>query len=275
MPKAKPPKTLSALARSLARHGRRALVVADLDGVVTKSYNRVLIDASAIPEFATIRARGNNCYIGTGATLGAILRLADGENGLLKQAVSMTANPLVRNRVNLLSALDPESEHFDVATALVVLRSKVRVQSMIRSRLMSIDEFLLAAASGLKAGEFPAAVEFSKLGLEWQVGFFRVNPGRGKPTVSAAVRLKRRRNVVIDPEIVVSSSTIIPVRAPVASKALDRQALTFKNVKRVAEVAAVEMLEVAGLREDPYESSLVEVAVSRAISRVNEILSIS
>ena len=55
-----------------------------------------------------------------------------------------------------------------------------------------------------------------------------------------------------------------------ASKALNRQYLNEANVKGVAAIAAGEMLEMAGLEEDAYESSLVEVAVARAVRRVND-----
>lgn len=259
------------MARLLAKHGKRALVVSDLDGLARRSANRVLIDASGIRGFSNVKRRGRRWLVGAGATFGDVLREVEGENGLLKQAVSMTANPLVRNRVIVLTALDPESEYFDLATALVALDGRVHVHSTSGSRVMPIESFLLAAAEGLRPGEFPSAIEFQTLDSQWRVGFFRVNPGQGKPTVSAAVRTRLRRNVAIEPLIVVSSSTIIPVLAPAASKALAGLSLIEPNVTRIAELAAGEMLEIADLGEDPYESSLIQVAVSRALRRINEI----
>lgn len=273
MPKTQTPETLTALARALARHRTRAVVVPDSDGGERAGGKQVLVDIGKIRGLAGITGRGRTRHIGAGSTFGDVLRTIDGENGLLKQAISMMASPLIRNRVTVLRALAADSPYFDLATALVSLRAKVRVQSTTSSRVVGIDEFLLAEAEGLKPGEFPSAVEFQVLEPERQAGFFRVNPGRGKPTVSASVLTRLRRNVAVDPEIAVSSSTVIPVMAPAASKALTRQALTEANVKRAAEVAAREMLELAGLEEgedDPYERSLIEVTVSRAVRRLLE-----
>ena len=215
-------------------------------------------------------SRGRKVTIGAGANLGDILRQVKGENGLLKRAVSMMANPLVRNRVTVFSALGADSHYFDLATALVSLGAQVRLQSTRGRRIIPINEFVLAASAGLEGGEFPAAVEFTMLEPKWRVGFFRVNPGGGRPTVSASVKTRLRRNVALGPEIIVSSSTVIPVVVRGASKALHGLALNESNVKGVAAIAAGEMLEMAGLEEDAYESSLVEVAVARAVRRVNE-----
>jgi carbon-monoxide dehydrogenase medium subunit len=228
-----------------------------------------VISVASIPALTGITRRGGNRQIRTGSTLGRVLADNDGENGLLRQAVSMMANPLVRNRITVLSALDPASHYFDLATALVSLKARVRVQAPKASRLMAIGDYLLAAAAGFKPGEFPSVIEFSVLDPARHVGFFRVNPGRGKATVSASFLTRLRRNVAIDPEIVVSSSTVIPVPAPNASRSLVRQALTDANVKKAAEIAAGEMLELTGQEngDDPYERSLVEVAVARAVRR--------
>jgi len=271
MPKTLTPETLTDLSRLLARHRNRAVIVIEADGTQRPGPNRTVIDVSGIPGFSNITRRGQTCQIGAGATLGGVLREIQGENGLLRQAVSMMANPLVRNRVTVLSALDPESQYFDLATALVSLHARVRVRSQKGGRSVAIDDFLVAAAEGLKSGEFPSAVEFTALDPEYRAGFFRVNPGRGKPTVSASVLARLRRNVAVDPKIAVSSSTVIPVPVPGASRALTRQVLSDNNIKKVAEIAAAEMLEMAGMEEDdPYERSLIEVAVSRAIRRMSE-----
>ena len=232
--------------------------------------SRVVIDVGKIPGFGAVSKRRGKVSFGTGATFGEVLRKISGENGLLKQALSTLANPLVRNRLTVFEGLDPESPYFDLSTALVTLRAQVRLQSPSGSRTLGIEDFLVEAAEGLNRGEFPAHVEFPVLDSKDRVGFFRVNPGAGKNTVSAAIRTKLRRNIASGPEIVVSSSTIIPVRSPAAEKALARQALSDNNMKVASEAAAEEMLEIAELEDDPYERSLIEVAVSRAIKRVFE-----
>jgi CO/xanthine dehydrogenase FAD-binding subunit len=271
MPKTQTPETLADLAKVLARHRDRVLLVPDSEGSERPAARQVRVDIGKVRGLAGITRKGRTLQIGTGSTLGEVLRRIQGENGLLMQAVSMMANPLVRNRVTVLAALDPESHYFDLATALVSLRARVRVQSQTSSRVMAIGDFLLAAAEGLKPGEYPSSVEFAFLDEDRHAGFFRVNPGRGKPTVSASVLTRLRRNVALDPEIAVSSSTLIPVFVPRASRALLRQSLSDANVKNAAGIAAVEMMELEGSEEDdPYERSLIEVAVSRALRRLLE-----
>ena len=61
--------------------------------------------------------------------LGRLAREASGANGLLRQAASIIANPLVRNKVTFLEALNPESPYFDITTPLVLLEAKVQLQS--------------------------------------------------------------------------------------------------------------------------------------------------
>ena len=265
------PKTLKELARVLARHGARALVVPEAEPALRTPPKAVVVDISKIPSFSRLVNSRGEVSFGSGITLGQLLHQVDGENGLLKQALSMLANPLIRNRITVLEALGLDSPYFDLATALVTLGAKVRLQSPGASRTLSMNDFLLEAAEGLKKGEFPAKVDFTAMDSSYRVGFFRVNPGTGKPTVSASIRSKLRRNVALNPEIVVSSSTVIPIRAQKGEKALNRQTLTDVNVKVASEASAAEMIEISHLEEDDaYERSLIEVAVSRAIRRLQE-----
>ena len=271
MPKTQTPQTLMGLAKMLSRQTRRVLVVPDRDAARPVT-NRDVLDVGRIPGFSAVTARGRKVTIASGATLGQVQDGVRGENGLMKQAISMMVNPLVRNRVTVLESLEPDSPYFDLATVLLALNANVRIQSISGVRTVPITEYLLAVAGDLKPGEFPAMVDFARLGEEWRVGCFRVNPGSSKNTVSAAIVTRIRKNVAIEPKVYVSSSSVIPVFAPLTSNALSRKLLSDNNVKMVAEQAGQEMLELEGIEDDdPYESSLIEVAVSRAIRRLNAI----
>ena len=271
MPTTLTPQTLMGLAKMLSRQSRRVLVVPDRDAARPVT-NRDVLDVGRIPGFSAVKRQGRKVTIASGATLSQVLDGVRGENGLLKQAITMMVNPLVRNRVTVLEALEPDSPYFDLATALLALDANVRIQTTSAQYTVPMAEYLLAAAGDPKPGEFPAMVDFARLGEEWRVGFFRVNPGPSKNTVSAAIVTRIRKNVAVEPKVYVSSSTVIPVFAPLTSKALSRTLLSDNNVKMVAEQAGQEMLELEGIEDDdPYESSLIEVAVSRAIRRLNEI----
>src|SRR2546425_11075617 len=109
-----------------------------------------------------------------GVNLGRFARDAVGENGLLRQAASIIANPLVRNRVTLVEALRPGSPYFDITTPLVLLEAKVRLQSAAGGRTMPIRDFLEATAEGLKKGELPTALGVSPRHPQPKVAVLRV-----------------------------------------------------------------------------------------------------
>jgi carbon-monoxide dehydrogenase medium subunit len=230
---------------------------------------KVAIDVSAVEPLHEIEVRRDKAIIGTGMNLGRLVREAPGANGLLRQAASIIANPLVRNKVTLLEALNPESPYFDITTPLVLLDAKVRLQSPSGKRTLSIRDYLEVATKGLKKGEIPTAVEFPPLPPDTRVGFFRVARQGGKGTVSVAARMKLVRTVCLDPEIVVSSLTLIPLRARQAEKEIADKPANEATIKRASEVAANEILAMAE-KDNPYERTLIEIAVARTLRSIME-----
>jgi CO/xanthine dehydrogenase FAD-binding subunit len=125
------------------------------------------------------------------------------------------------------------------------------------------------ASEGLKKGEIPVQVEFPRLGSDERVGFFRVVRMSGNGSVSAAARMKLLRNVCKDPEIVVSSLSLIPLRSKLAEKELHGQAASEDVIKRAATIAANEILEL-GDSKNSYERSLIEITVARTLRTIME-----
>src|SRR6185295_4710432 len=166
------PKSIPELIRLIARHGKRALLVSGVDASADKlSSGKVIIDVTGVNPLNEIEQNRDKISIGTGINLGRLAREATGENGLLRQAASIIANPLVRNRVTFIQALEPDSPYFDITTPLVLLDAKVKLQSGTGKRTLSIRDYLEAATKGLKKGEIPISVEFTKLPSEQKVGF--------------------------------------------------------------------------------------------------------
>jgi CO/xanthine dehydrogenase FAD-binding subunit len=262
------PKTISELVRIVVRKGKD-VVFSSGDGGDRPPAGKVTVDISQIGALQEISAKKDKVIIGSGLSLGKLSREAAGENGLIRQAALLVANPLVRNRVTFMEALDPRSSYFDITTPLVLLDARVRLQGPASKRTLSIREFLDQAAKGLKKGELPVAVEFAKLPGTSRVGFFRVARENGKGSVSAAVRTRLAKNVAMDPEVVVSSLTVIPLRSKVAEKELARQQLSEETIKRAAAAAAEEVSSYAE-KPNPYEKTLVEITVSRTLRDIME-----
>jgi carbon-monoxide dehydrogenase medium subunit len=263
------PKTISELVKIIARKGKNTLLVSGVDPSDRPVAGKVMVDVNHIGALHEISVAKDRVVIGTGINLGRLSREAVGENGLLRQAASLIANPLVRNRVTLAQALDPDSPYFDITTPLVLLDAKIRTQSPTGKRTVSIREFLDQATKGLKKGEMPVAVEYSKLAASQKVGFFRVARMGGKGSVSAATRMRFVRNTALDPEIVVSSLTVVPLRSKSAEKEIAGKAASEASIKGAASVAAEEIGAYAD-KPNPYEQTLIEIAVARTLRDIME-----
>jgi aerobic carbon-monoxide dehydrogenase medium subunit len=270
MPAIQTPKSVPELLKMIAKLGTRSVLVSGVDPAGDRTASgKVVIDLAGVAPLHEIEEKRDKVTIGTGINLGRLARDAVGENGLLRQAASLIANPLVRNRVTLVEALDSGSPYFDITTALGLLEAKVRVQTPTSKRMLSVRDFLEAATKGLKKGELPTAVEFSTLSPGEKVGFFRVARMGGKGSVSAAIRMKLVRMVCQDPEIVVSSLSLIPVRAKLAEKEIAGKPATEESIKKASQVAAEEMLSLAK-KDNPYERTLIEITVARTLRGIME-----
>jgi aerobic carbon-monoxide dehydrogenase medium subunit len=264
------PKSVADLIKVVAKHGKRCHFVSGVDPTADRiPAGKVVVDLGGVNAINEIDVAKDKVVIGTGLNLGRVTRDVGGENGLLRQASSIIANPLVRNRVTFLQALDPESPYFDITTPLVLLESKVRLQSPTGKRMISIRDYLDLASEGLTKSEIPVQVEFARLAGDARVGFFRVVRMSGNGTVSAAARMKLVRNVCKDPEIVVSSLSLIPLRSKLAEKELHGQPASEDGIKRAATIAANEILEM-GDSKNSYERSLIEITVARTLRTIME-----
>jgi CO/xanthine dehydrogenase FAD-binding subunit len=87
--------------------------------------------------------------------------------------------------------------------------------------------------------------------------------------VSAAARLKLIRTVCRDPEIVVSSLTLIPLRAKLAEKEISDKPANEDSIKKAAQLAAEEILEMSE-KDNPYERTLIEITVARTLRSIME-----
>jgi len=252
----------------VAKYGKRSVLVSGVEASAAPA-GKVVIDLSGVEPLHEIDIKRDKVTIATGMNFGRLVRDATGANGLLRQSASLIANPLVRNKITLVEALNPDSSYFDITTPLVLLDAKVRLQSPTGKRTLSIRDYLDAATKGLKKGEIPTTIEFSSLAPDVKVGFFRVARMGGKGTVSAAARLRLVRTVCTNPEIVVSSLTLIPLRAKQAEKEIDDKPASELAIKRAAEVAADEILAMSD-KDNPYERTLVEIAVARTLRSIME-----
>ena len=142
MPAIQTPKSVPELVKLIARHGKRSVLISGVNASSDRiTAGKVVIDLTGVHPLNEIDEKKHRITIGTGMNLGRFAREATGENGLLRQAASIIANPLVRNKITLVAALDPESPYFDITTPLVLLDARVRLQSPSGRRTLSIRDF--------------------------------------------------------------------------------------------------------------------------------------
>jgi aerobic carbon-monoxide dehydrogenase medium subunit len=264
------PKSVPELLKLVAKFGKRSVLVSGVDASATNApTGKVVIDLTGIEPLNEIDLKRDKITIGTGVNLGRLVRDAPGANGLLRQAASIIANPLVRNKITFVEALHPDSPYFDITTPLVLLDAKVKLQNPTGKRTLSIRDYLDAVTKGLKKGEIPTGIEFSTLPPEAKVGFFRVARMGGKGSVSTAARMKLVRTICKEPEIVVSSLTLIPLRAKQAEKEIVDKPANEDSIKRAASVAADEILAMSE-KDNPYERTLIEITVARTLRTIME-----
>jgi aerobic carbon-monoxide dehydrogenase medium subunit len=270
MPETQTPKSVPDLLKLIAKYGKRSVLVSGVDASATNPPSgKVVIDLSDVEPLNEIEIKREKVTIGTGMNFGKLVRDASGANGLLRQAASLIANPLVRNKVTVVEALNPDSPYFDITTPLVLLDAKIKLQSPTGKRTLSIRDYLEAATKGLKKAEIPTAIEFAALAPDKKVGFFRVARMGGKGTVSAAACMRLVRTVCKEPEIVVSSLTLVPIRAKQAEKELMDKPANELSIKRASQVAADEILAISD-KGNPYERTLIEIAVARTLRTIME-----
>jgi len=107
-------------------------------------------------------------------------------------------------------------------------------------------------------------VEFERIPPTHRAGFFRVARMNGKGSVSAATRIRMVRNTAMDPEIVVSSLTVIPLRSKAAEKEIAGKTISEETIKSAATKAAEEIGAFAE-KQNAYDNTLIEIAVSRTL----------
>src|SRR5215469_1741461 len=107
------PKSVPDLLRLIAKHGKRSMLVSGVEAFGDRAPSgKVLIDLIGVEPLNEIEIKRDKISIGTGMNLGRLARESSGANGLLRQAASIIANPLVRNKITLVEALGPESPYF-------------------------------------------------------------------------------------------------------------------------------------------------------------------
>ena len=86
-------------------------------------------------------------------------------------------------------------------------------------------------------------------------------------SVSAAARMKMVKGKCLDPEIFVSSLTLIPLRSKAAEQEISGKDSSETSIKRASKLAADEIGEMAE-KHNAYEHTLIEITVARTLRSI-------
>jgi CO/xanthine dehydrogenase FAD-binding subunit len=142
------PETLPEALEMLAGYAPDALPVAGGTNLIPdmrggKRRPGVVVNVAGLDELQGIRREDGHVVIGSGVTIAELLDsdLIAGHAPVLRQAASVFANPLVRNRATVGGNLGNASPAADTAPPLLVLGAKVRLASEGEARWVPLEDF--------------------------------------------------------------------------------------------------------------------------------------
>jgi carbon-monoxide dehydrogenase medium subunit len=191
-----------------------------------------LVNVSGLDELRGIRRENGYVVVGSGVTVAELLEcdVITEHAQVLKQAASVFANPLVRNRATLGGNLGNASPAADTAPPLLVLDAEVELTTSDGSRWVPLRDFFVHVCDTVCApAELITAVRWSVPGPQ-TFGRFRklsLRKSTAVSVVSVAVQLAfDGAGRCEDARIALGAVAPTPVRAYEAEEILRGEALT-------------------------------------------------
>jgi carbon-monoxide dehydrogenase medium subunit len=216
-------------------------LLVDLRG--RKRFDELLLDLSGIGELRGIVVDGDDLVIGAATTIGELLRSPEvGERaGLLREACTMFAAPLVRNRATIGGNLLHASPAADTAPPLLALDAAVELQSSRGKRVVPLHEFFVGPCeTQRKADELATAIRvpipWSK--TRWAYEKLRLRKADAISVVSVAAVALPSENGFREVRIGLGAVAPTPIRARKAEPLLKESKPTDEAVVEAARLAA-------------------------------------
>jgi carbon-monoxide dehydrogenase medium subunit len=235
----------------------------------------VLVDIGRLPDLRGILlARG-----GTSVSVGGAVTIAEllhhpliAEYGQpLKQAASVFASPLVRNRATVGGNLVDASPAADTAPPLLALDAEVELTSLEGSRCVPLSDFFTGVRQTLRRPDelltrvyWPASpmrsASFHKFGLRRADAI---------SVISAAVVVEPNGAGLLRASIALGAVAPRPIRAPGAEALLCHHAWSAEMIAEAAHSAAQHTSPIDDIRGSAaYRRHITEVVIRRLLTQV-------
>ena len=271
------PSSIDEVVALLKQHGDEAKVMAGGVGLLAFMKERLMspshiIDVKGVKELKQLQ------YVpGRGLSVGASITYAElASSQVLKEkftalheAVSRTADPMIRARATLVGNVCEAIPWIDSAPALISLDASVEILGPGGKRRVPVVSFIRGPVDiDLAVDEFVTSVEVPDPAPGMKSAFEKFTGGSEFALASVAVTLatvekKRRARVVF------GSVNSTPIRCVDAEKMLEDAEFTRATIKTAAEVAS-EKVECFSdvLASTEYRRHLVEVVALKALWRL-------
>jgi len=274
------PKTLVEALAVLAEREGDAMPVAGGTNVLVdlragKHQPQVLVDVVRLPGLRSIQREDGHLVIGGGTTISDLLYdpLIAQHAPALREAASVFANPLIRNRATVGGNLADASPAADTAPPLLALDAEVELASQSGIRRLPLADFLVGVRKTLRrhdelliAVRFPvppagSANHFQKMGLR-KADAISVLSAAVAVTCDAAGRCTAAR-------IALGALAPRPLRATAAESLLIGEKLTPAAIAESARLAGEAARPIDDIRGSAdYRRQVTEVIVRRLLEKV-------
>ncbi len=271
------PSTLDEALQLLARHGDAAKLLAGGHSLIPAMRFRlaqpeILIDLNKLDGLRYVREEGNVLAIGA-MTPEAWLEesaVVQQRYPLLADAVSVIADPLVRNRGTVggnLAHADPAN---DQPAVMLAYGATIVAQGPGGRRNIAIDDFFVNLfESSLQPGEIMLDIRVPAPGASSGGAYVKMERKVGDYATSAvAVQLTMNGPTISAARVALTNVNPVPMRSPGAEAALVGKAATEEAFEAAGKAAAAECDPSSDLRGSAdYKRDVTRVLAKRAIRR--------
>lgn len=266
----------------LLKHGNKSRLIAGGSDVLVPpearaSFPGYLISLERIRNLDYIRYdESGGLKIGALTTIGTLEKnaLIKEKYDILAQAAGVLGTPAVRNRATIGGNLCNAAPSADCAPALMVLGAKLKINSVDKEWVTSIEDFFSGpGGTVIKPGQLLTEIQIPKPPPGSTGVYLKHTRNRGADLalVGVAVLIRLKNGILEDIRIALGAVAPTPIRAKKAEAVLKGRALTDGLLKEAAQVAVSETSCIDDVRcSAEYRRSLVSTLLKRAVIEAAE-----
>lgn len=248
-------------------------LLVDLRGRLSRP--QTLINIGGLDELRGVRVEGGYIVVGSAATIADLKRnaLIAKHAQALRQAATVFANPLIRNRATIGGNLAYGSPAADAAPPLLVLGAEVELLSKDTKRTVPLEEFITGVRKTVRhPRELITAIRWP-IPPEGSVGVFRklgLRKADAISVLSIAVMLRHKDTGDCDQlRIALGAVAPTPIRASAAEDLLDGGPLTPEVIAQAAQLASEATQAIGDIRGSAaYRKRVITALVQRLLTNL-------